>query len=703
MSAGINLSRVDSQVFRCAGGLNIVDPPITLNPGAAILAQNYECRIGGGYSRMKGYERYNGKALTSSYTYIVAHFFSGGVTPIVQGNTVTGATSGAIGIVLTNPVLTSGSWAGGDGAGDLYISVSSGTFVNNENLLVAAVNLATINPAAGTDLQSPGDTYYKTALRYLRESVKRTLITALPGYGAPLGLSIYNGKLYAWQNDLVAPTKAQMYRAEAGGWTLIAFDEEISFSNANTSVGEGDTLTQGGVTSTIKRLIVQTGTLLSGVNTGRMVIRARGGGNYGAGAATSTGGGVLTLSGIQTVIALAPSGTFETVIYNFAGGTGTRRMYGCDGKNRAFEFDDTGDVFSPISTGMTTDTPQHIAAHKNYLWLSFLHSVQNSGVTSPFVWTPITGANEIAMGDNVTNLYSHRGDTLVIAGRDSLSIMYGSGPSTWNLKKLTFGTGAVPRCMAELQGSVMFVDDHALFQLAQVQEFGDYDSDALSKNVDPFFNASTRKALFVCVSHVKSMIRIFFDDKTVLAMTFYQGKPTGWTTYYLPHQFTCQATGDSTNNKELIYVGGLDPTDATKGHAYLLDSSTSHDGTAIESMLRLPFNYFKSPTKKKRFRKITLEMDTPLQFLLNITTDFDYGADQETSTYAVFASNSGGYWDISTWEQFFWDGAVVSAPFAQIDGVGNNIGFFFYHTDDIDEVFTIQAVILQYSIWGTTR
>ena len=54
----------------------------------------------------------------------------------------------------------------------------------------------------------------------------------------------------------------------------------------SSAFNDGDTLTQGGVTATIRRVVVETGTLVSGVNTGRLIITAPGGGNFAAGAAT---------------------------------------------------------------------------------------------------------------------------------------------------------------------------------------------------------------------------------------------------------------------------------------------------------------------------------------------------------------------------------------------------------------------------------
>ena len=72
------------------------------------------------------------------------NYTSGGTTPIAVGNTITGATSAATGVVLSITVA-SGSWAGGDAAGVIRIDTKTGTF-QAENLNVgASSNLATIS------------------------------------------------------------------------------------------------------------------------------------------------------------------------------------------------------------------------------------------------------------------------------------------------------------------------------------------------------------------------------------------------------------------------------------------------------------------------------------------------------------------------------------------------------------------------------
>jgi hypothetical protein len=69
-------------------------------------------------------------------------FTSGGTTQIQVGNTITGGTSTATGIVEATH-LSSGTWAGGDAAGFLYIRQKTGTFVTGEPILVSSVDLGT--------------------------------------------------------------------------------------------------------------------------------------------------------------------------------------------------------------------------------------------------------------------------------------------------------------------------------------------------------------------------------------------------------------------------------------------------------------------------------------------------------------------------------------------------------------------------------
>lgn len=91
--------------------------------------------------------RSGNKLYPAAVTWGKLAFDAGGTTPIAVGDTVTGATSGATGVVMAVGV-SSGSWAGSNAAGVLYIKDLSGTFSNDESIQVGGSTRATANGAS---------------------------------------------------------------------------------------------------------------------------------------------------------------------------------------------------------------------------------------------------------------------------------------------------------------------------------------------------------------------------------------------------------------------------------------------------------------------------------------------------------------------------------------------------------------------------
>ena len=93
-----NAERVEQEFFPLEGGLDLLTPAIALPAGKCFDAQNYEPEITGGYRRVDGYERYDGRASPSAATYWILPLTSTGA--IAVGDTITGNTSGATAVVL---------------------------------------------------------------------------------------------------------------------------------------------------------------------------------------------------------------------------------------------------------------------------------------------------------------------------------------------------------------------------------------------------------------------------------------------------------------------------------------------------------------------------------------------------------------------------------------------------------------------------
>lgn len=675
---------VQTEFLSFAGGLDTTSPPLSIPPGFVRRAQNFEQDINGGYTRCKGYERYSGKAKPSDAAYAVLTATLTGVP--VQHETVTGGTSAATGRYIAT------------GDGTIVLTASTGTFVSETISGSTSGALGSVVGPAVTDGASTAllhATYKNLAADYYR-----TLIAAVTGSGDILGVWLYNDVVYAFRNAVGGATAA-LFKSTGSGWSAVTLGEEVYFTNANTNLTESDTLTQGGVTATVDRVVLQSGSLASGVNTGKVIISGRAGGNFAAGAATSTGSGALTLTGAETAITLQPSGRYEFVNYNFTGSTATNRMYGCDGVNRAFEFD--GTVFVPIDTGMTTDTPGHITAHKNQLFLSFRGSVQHCAPGKPYEWSAIVGAAEIALGDDVTGFMVQPGGAseaaLAIFTRNNIATLYGSGVSNWQLIPTNQEAGGYAHTIQRMGPTVMF-DDRGLTSMQATQAYGNFAAATLSKRVQNYLRDKRTLAQASCIARDKNQYRIFFSDLSALYVTFDNGKVVGMMPQLLADEVTCICSGELNDGTEAIFFGSSD------GFVYQMEKGTSFDGSDIEAYMHLVFNHSGSPRQRKRYRRGSFEVAGEGYAAFSFSYELGYATSQieQPGNVTVEAALSPSFWDSSiTWESFYWDGAELLPAEVDMTGTAENISIKINMTSDIYVPLKFSGFISHYSMRRQTR
>lgn len=124
--------------FPFDGGLNLIDPPLSIKPGELLGSSNYEL-FNGGYRRIDGYERLDGRASPSEQSYWILNYDAGTTATPPVGSIVQGGTSGSRGKVWLD-VLSTGTWSGGNAAGYLVIFGATGSFINNESLSFTGVD-----------------------------------------------------------------------------------------------------------------------------------------------------------------------------------------------------------------------------------------------------------------------------------------------------------------------------------------------------------------------------------------------------------------------------------------------------------------------------------------------------------------------------------------------------------------------------------
>jgi hypothetical protein len=589
------------------GGLDLVSPQLQIRPGELIDCGNYVPEITGGYRRVGGYERFDGRPSPSLQTYSILTVPDS--SQLAVGNTVTGATSAATAKVLLI-----------ESANRVVVTRVTGTFSGGEVLRVSGVDRATLTSIVAGAAATP---FLDATYRSLTADEYRGDIQAVPGSGPIRGVWYFAGSLYAFR-DNAGGTACVMHRATSGGWVTV------------------------------------------------------------------------------TTPALLPGGQYQFVNYNFTGAAGGTRMYGCDGVNRAFQFD--GTTFTQITSTASPDAPQCITAHRQRLFLAVRGSLFCSGPGNPITGWAGAGTTpaEIGIGDVITGLLPMQGDgasgSLAVYARNRTAILYGATSSDFALQLSAPDAGALANTVQYVSVGLA-LDDRGVTQMAATQDYGNFISSTISAKVQPFI--STRRGLATASSVLRSQnhYRIYFSDGAALCFRVENGQSAGATAIFYPNPVSCIYSGEDASGAEVVFFG------STNGFVYQAEVGTSFDGQEIEAWIRTGFNSERSPSLRKKWRRVALECSIPQYMNLFLTYEQDYGSlsiPVAATSLEQFAQRTdtpggGGFWDQFTWDEFTWDSPLISPPRYKLAGVSQNISLLWFSKDKISQPWTLQSVLLHYT------
>lgn len=653
------------------GGVDQITPTLSLTPGVCREAINFECLEYGGYGRIGGYERYSGQPAPSAAIWDSIYFAAFTNTPSV-GQTITNGT--ATGYVINV------------GVDYVIYTKAVGSFAIGDTVLVGATVI-------GTSTVSTSSLTSKLNAQFLNlaASAYRSDINKPAGTGPIRGGFLYNDLIYCIRDNAGA-TAANLWKQSVSGWTQVTLFNEVSFTAGTTEPADGSTLTQGGVTAVIKRVVKQSG-VWTGTAAGRFIVANPAGGNFAAGAAT-IGASTVTLSGIQTAITLLPGGKCEITKANFSGQLSSSKVYWADSVNRMMEFD--GTTLVPIVSAAVPDTPKHIAAFKNHLFYSVQSSIFNSGIGDPYSHTALSGAVEQPCGDTVTNLIIQPGSqtsgAMTVHCRNTTFALYGTSSADWNMVVYNNGTGALDYTGQNMAQSYT-MDDRGVISLSTTLNFGNFDAATLTNKIRPFI--SGHRTLVSCSSldRSKSQYRLFFTDGTGLYITIVNGESIGCMQTYYPIYFNVAWEGTLTTGELVKFIGGSD------GHVHQLDMGSSFDGENITAYITLNWNAIGSPRTLKRYRKGSVECSGGSYAEIGFGYSLGYGSDSisQPSTVTYPTPFSAAFWDSFNWDSFIWDGRTMYPTECEMLGTAENVQITLGSDSADFYSYAINSLIVHYS------
>lgn len=677
--AGMNLPQVKYDLIRLEGGLDQVTPTLSLRPGFMRRSANFECSVTGGYTRIAGYERFDGRPAPSAATYTVVTCNL--TSPVSVGNQITGATSGSTAKVIA----ISGN--------NLIVTREVGFLSNGENIRVSGTVVGSILEVSGVAADGLTDVQY----RALAADDYRADIQAVPGSGPVRGVAYFAGKVYAWRNN-AGGTALGMYMSTSGGWAAVPLGIELKFDNGDIAIPDGATVVgaTSGATAVVRRTVVQGGSW-GGVNKafGRLIFTSVTG-TFQDNENLRVGGVVYAVAdGTASQMTWLPNGRVQYVVANFGGSQTNRRMYFCDGKNRAFEWD--GNYLVPITTTMSPDAPTCIQAHKQHLFLAFGHSLQFSAIGNPYVWDPVLGAGEIAMNDVITNLIVLPGDqssgAMGVYTLNDTSVLYGSSEADFKLSNFNSGTGALPNTAQNMDQTYVF-SERGVMAMGTSLNFGNFLASSMTMNIRPFVQIRRNLATASLINREKGQYRVFFSDGTGLYLTIANGKYLGAAPVQFPKVVLCCTEGGNEDGPELSYFGSTD------GFVYALDAGTSFDGEVIPANITLVYNATGSPRVLKRYRRASVELTGDAYAKFDFAYDLGYRTPEIDQPGEQSYENDlrSAYWDSFIWDNFVWDGRDISPSEIEVTGTAENMAIRISSVSNLFKPFTLNSIIVHYTL-----
>lgn len=656
--------------IRLRGGLDTSTAPMSVAEGALLGSKNYVERVlEGGYERIAGYERYDGRPRPSDAEVTALQGSPSWSVLATVGSIATGAISGATGVICY--------WS------DTLLALTkvSGTFTFGEQLMVGGTPVGQCNTSPSVPPLTLNVMMAGAAAIY------RADIGLPPGSGPLCGACVVDGKVYAFRNN-AGGTGQDVWRATNAGWVNVPLHRKVRFSNGSITAygGAGFTLTQGGVTATVYKLMVETGDLGAGTAAGTLVVDGETGGSLAAGTATGLGGS-MTLAGATSPIVLYPGGRWQFKPYRFSlvPSAVDEVVYGVDrttdipnGGGNFIEFD--GSVVAPITAG-GIDGPYRLETHKQSLFIVYRKtSVQFSGLGDPYRWTVLSGAGEMLAGQEVTEMLSVQGSenqaAMLVLCRDRTFILYGNSSADFKLTPLSRQIGAKKYSAQNFEQPMAF-DEQGVRGFSPTNQFGNFTYETYTNRIRR--NVVGKTPVGSAIDRVGGHYRVFFSDGTWLSGTpVPTNSGTQWSWQLCAYDFTPSFVCDwELNGESVILAGGPD------GHLYMLDKGRSFDGAAIEAWFKTAYAACGTPWQKKTFKRLELEIRGESAGELQVMPDYSYGDSAISVNAPAAVANTpvpppATPWDLGPWDKGTWDSQYATLLSIRSGGSGVNASITVY-------------------------
>ena len=309
------------------------------------------------------------------------------------------------------------------------------------------------------------------------------------------------------------------------------------------------------------------------------------------------------------------------------------------------------------------------------------------------------------------------GNVLVMSTTRETRGLFGTSVADWELKIIAEQSGSLLFASQKID-TVYSLDDLGITSVARTDQFGDFVSATVSKQVQPVIIASRPRFNDSTIVRESNEFRLYFNDNSCIVMyvpagsiqatrgtkSTVQDTQFGFLSYNVPVKNIFN-TDDETGKERTYFV-----TDNLTWQGYVFEDQIgkNFDGEVITSYVRTAFNQVGSPSYRKKFRRADLELNAPSQLDLRVQSDLTYSAAESSSSIdalnnvanipSIDIVGGGGFWDVSNWDEFLWDGQNITTARAELRGTGENISFLIFNQTAKSNPFVLQGITLHYDL-----
>jgi len=619
-----------------------------------------------------------------------------GTSPVV-GATITGTAGANVATGVVRALRLNPNDANLFLASLFYISLTSGRFAPGMVLTFSGATDTFTAISAGDLEEYLQDPSTPQGALYAVQEYFRSNIREVPGLaGTPVrGVANYVPP-GSNQDDVYAirdfdTTTARLYRSSANGWVNVPLGFTLNWDNRPSTIDD-TYLVKGailrGATSNAQATVGFVGYTTPDHSAGFVTMQNITGTfqdneTLTVGAAPVTNVGLV--NGVATANVLPAGGTYRFFEHNFYAGTNTYWLFGVNGVGAGWVFD--GGNFSFVQTGLppATNKPFEVKVHYDHLFYAFEHgSLQHSVVGNPLDWSGSTGALELGIGAEITDLIITP-KSLIICTEKDVQTLLGTGVDTWTKDIITSHTG-VKKFTGQYQSMSYVAARPGLMAIDRVDTFGNFADSVISDKIRDLIAPRYDLWGLGVADKTKSQYRLYGTDSLNLVFTIYQGELKGITTfsYGIPVRQVSNPQG------RFFFCSDT-------GYVYQSDVGGNNDGEERAVYVRTSYSNQGDPDTRKRFRRAAVSVSGSIFREMVVSFTFDKGRSVTPNSFIKDTlMGAGGRWALNDWDRVYWDGPDVEEIRKDMDGVGSDVSMIVYQTSRAALIHILEDVTFEY-------